>query len=321
MKIRLATRLATAIAALGVAVLAPPAGAGPVLEFPGAARMTYARTDRVASTRIPVGPHDGTSMPTLRTEGQVTRQVWTIAANRATTLDLIEPLRQQLESAGFEVLLNCETRACGGFDFRFAADVLPEPEMHVDLGDFRFLSARRVREDAPPEFVTLMVSRSSDKAYVQMVATGEGSGGTAEVALSTRGPRAEDVSAPATLAAALAEHGSAVLDGVRFQSGSASLGDAVPPILEDLAKWLQEDASRHVVLVGHTDASGSLAANIALSRKRARAVRRYLIERAGIPAGQVDAEGVGYLSPRASNETEEGRAANRRVEVVLAPDG
>jgi outer membrane protein OmpA-like peptidoglycan-associated protein len=72
-----------------------------------------------------------------------------------------------------------------------------------------------------------------------------------------------------------------------------------------------------VAIVGHTDASGGLEANIALSRKRAQAVRNVLIEAFGVPAAQIQAEGVGYLSPRASNLTEAGRTQNRRVEVML----
>jgi len=70
--------------------------------------------------------------------------------------------------------------------------------------------------------------------------------------------------------------------------------------------------------VGHTDNSGSLAANVALSKDRAAAVRKRLIEKLGVPAEQLTAEGAGWLSPRTSNLTPEGREKNRRVEAVLA---
>jgi OOP family OmpA-OmpF porin len=72
-----------------------------------------------------------------------------------------------------------------------------------------------------------------------------------------------------------------------------------------------------VILVGHTDASGGLDGNIALSRKRAESVRQRMTDRYGIPAAQVDAQGVGYLSPRASNLSDTGRDQNRRVEVMM----
>ena len=72
-----------------------------------------------------------------------------------------------------------------------------------------------------------------------------------------------------------------------------------------------------VLLVGHTDAAGGLEANIALSRRRAASVVAHLVGELGVSRAQVSAEGVGYLVPRASNLTDQGRAENRRVEVVL----
>jgi hypothetical protein len=70
--------------------------------------------------------------------------------------------------------------------------------------------------------------------------------------------------------------------------------------------------------VGHTDAEGGRDSNIALSEARAEAVRRHLIDvTLGVNPAQLDAAGIGYLAPRATNETAGGREANRRVEVVL----
>jgi outer membrane protein OmpA-like peptidoglycan-associated protein len=72
-----------------------------------------------------------------------------------------------------------------------------------------------------------------------------------------------------------------------------------------------------VALVGHTDTSGGLETNIVISRRRAEQVRSVLLGQYDVPREQVTAEGVGYLSPRASNLTEAGQQANRRVEVVV----
>jgi OOP family OmpA-OmpF porin len=72
-----------------------------------------------------------------------------------------------------------------------------------------------------------------------------------------------------------------------------------------------------VALVGHTDALGSLAGNTDLSRARAVSVRERLIAEYAVPAAQLTAEGVGYLAPRATNQTEDGRARNRRVEAIV----
>jgi len=69
--------------------------------------------------------------------------------------------------------------------------------------------------------------------------------------------------------------------------------------------------------VGHTDAEGSLDGNIALSRRRAASVLERLVTAYQVDRRQMEAQGMGYLAPIASNLTEEGREANRRVEVIV----
>jgi OOP family OmpA-OmpF porin len=71
------------------------------------------------------------------------------------------------------------------------------------------------------------------------------------------------------------------------------------------------------VLVGHTDATGGLEINISVSRRRAASVVERLVAAYNVPRAQIAAEGVGYLAPRATNLTDAGRTANRRVEAVL----
>ena len=111
--------------------------------------------------------------------------------------------------------------------------------------------------------------------------------------------------------------GHVVLKDLDFASGAGALSDRSYATLEALAAYLKANPARVVALVGHTDATGSLEANTALSRKRAEAVRARLIGKYEVPGGQVVAQGAGYLAPVASNLTQAGREANRRVEAVL----
>lgn len=74
-------------------------------------------------------------------------------------------------------------------------------------------------------------------------------------------------------------------------------------------------------MIGHTDATGSLSANIALSKQRAASVRAILLSNFGLPAEQISFDGVGPAAPRADDATAAGRALNRRVEVVVSPQG
>jgi OOP family OmpA-OmpF porin len=111
--------------------------------------------------------------------------------------------------------------------------------------------------------------------------------------------------------------GFVVLEDLVFESGSSRLEEGDFDSLSALAAYLKANPGRTVTLVGHTDASGSLSGNTALSRNRALSVRERLLTTYGVPASQVTAEGAGFLAPRDTNLTEEGRARNRRVEVIL----
>ena len=88
------------------------------------------------------------------------------------------------------------------------------------------------------------------------------------------------------------------------------------PALEEMAKLLKAFPDLRVLIVGHTDSTGDREYNMGLSRRRAEAVVKSLRESYGIAASRLVPAGVGMLAPVASNRTEEGRAKNRRVELV-----
>lgn len=307
---RTAPFLAIALAlAQPIAALAQPA-TSLSLEFSGPSTVSAERQEVLGSYRLPIGPFADGKVATKLTEGRLEQKVWQLQSPGTTTLQLIAPLRQQLTEAGFRILFECETAACGGFDFRYGIEVLPEPDMHVDLGDFRFLSAERA--GTAPEYLSLMISRSATLSFVQMTRVG----GAEPTPLKVTASAVTTVPA-ATLAETIEAGGAVVLEGLIFGAGSADLAAGDLPSLTALAAYMKAHPDRAITLVGHTDAAGSLGPNVALSKERAQAVRQRLIEVYGIPAGQIGAEGVGYLAPRFSNLTEEGRARNRRVEAML----
>jgi OOP family OmpA-OmpF porin len=132
-----ATAVVTILSCIPIPAAAIEAG------FPATATQTASVTEALGSYALPIGPWADGSMLTQRVEGRVVRNAWRIASPGATTLELLSPLRAGIEAEGFRLLYDCVTRDCGGFDFRYGMDVLPEPDMHVDLGDFRYLAAVR----------------------------------------------------------------------------------------------------------------------------------------------------------------------------------
>ncbi|MFO0749157.1 MAG: OmpA family protein [Myxococcota bacterium] len=107
--------------------------------------------------------------------------------------------------------------------------------------------------------------------------------------------------------------------GVIFSSGSSTLLAPAFPKLDQVAEFLKQTGlERKVLIEGHTDSAGPDASNLLLSTARAESVRSYLVTR-GVDAARVSAIGMGESKPVATNNTAEGRANNRRVEIVLAP--
>ncbi|MBW6505286.1 MAG: OmpA family protein [Rhodobacteraceae bacterium] len=322
--------LAAAFAFAAVA----PASAEIALVLPASAERTAVRVEPMASYALAIGAMRAGEARQIALEGRLSHSAWRLRDTRDSSLQILQGLRAQILAAGYTVEFECETDGCGGFDFRYALKLLPEPEMHVDLGDFRYLAAVR-GEGAGAEHLALVVSRSTgsgfvhltqivpadsggDPAAVQAAPAAEPGAGPIEVAPLGTSPVPETPTAEvAALAARLETAGGAVLDDLAFETGAATLSPGGYTSLAALAAYLAANPARQVTLVGHTDAVGALAGNIALSRKRAEAVRARLLEAHGVNPAQVGAEGAGWLAPRASNLTEAGRALNRRVEVVL----
>lgn len=104
--------------------------------------------------------------------------------------------------------------------------------------------------------------------------------------------------------------------GIYFDTGRSELKPESNAAITEIAKLLKADATLKVYIVGHTDNVASLDLNMRLSQARAEAVVQALITQHGISANRLIGRGAGPLSPVASNDSEEGRAKNRRVELV-----
>jgi outer membrane protein OmpA-like peptidoglycan-associated protein len=105
---------------------------------------------------------------------------------------------------------------------------------------------------------------------------------------------------------------------VLFTSGKWELLPAAQIKLNEVAEALKAQSGRDIVVEGHTDSQGTPASNLELSKKRADSVREYLVGR-GIETGRIRSEGLGQTRPIADNSNPEGRANNRRVEIVVQP--
>jgi outer membrane protein OmpA-like peptidoglycan-associated protein len=286
-------------------------------------------------------------------EGRHTRIIYAAPAERSS-LEVFHNYQQALTEGGFEILFTCSGEECGERGL-FAGELLYAPDKRLrTLGpvtEFAFsfplqpfyLAARLPRDDGDIH-VSLYVARENFDAFpethnralvlLDVIEPGtledriDPNGGTdaigveATVLLGLESP--PDAGWAGIAAAesddierALREAGRVAIYTIAFDSGKARLTEESYPALGEIADVLNRNPNLSLFVVGHTDNEGSYQYNLNLSRQRAEAVVTALVEREEIERSRLDPAGVGMLAPVASNETEAGRARNRRVELVV----
>ncbi|MGI8725563.1 MAG: OmpA family protein [Methyloceanibacter sp.] len=234
-------------------------------------------------------------------EGRITRIAYK-TGHGPSILEVARNFETQLSKAGFDTLLSCTTDQCGGIPFTEALDTLPIPQMWVDGFDYRYFSSRKATE-AGETFATVLVSKNNDEIYAQLVVTVVG-------AIENKMIDA------AAMAKELGETGHIALYGIYFDTDKAAIKPESAPTLAEIAKLLGAQPALNVFIVGHTDNQGTHEYNLDLSQRRAKAVAAALASAYKIPPKRMRTAGVGFLAPVAANSSDEGRALNRRVELV-----
>ncbi len=168
-------------------------------------------------------------------------------------------------------------------------------------------------EDGGLQHVTLKITRGNSEIWAHV----SGSGNQYEIHLVEKELMKQDVVADAkSLAGSIQQTGKASVYGIYFDTGKSEIKAESEPALAEIAKMLKADAGLRLYVVGHTDNVGTFDSNIKLSNARADAVVKALVGKYGLAAARLLPFGAGPTSPVQSNATEEGRAKNRRVELV-----
>ncbi|HUS55226.1 MAG TPA: OmpA family protein [Thermohalobaculum sp.] len=314
-------------AALAIcAAFAAPAQEVPTTPDPGApdGAVITAHSDRPYDRyELPIGSYSGNVANSRAIDGRVIWSSFRLDASDVSTAEVMAGYRARLSALDFDPIFDCATAGCGGFDFRFAVQLLPAPAMLIDTADFAQFSASRPAgpglDGNATTYVSVLVSRVLGAVYIQTVLIEPGNPGRAIAAA----PEPDAAAQPVILAQdeeslieRLTQFGHVPVQGLVFETGGAALSASSASALETLAQLLSRNPALAVVIVGHSDNQGGLDANIALSKRRAEAVLMALVDR-GVAAARLEAHGAGYLAPVTTNATEDGRTLNRRVELVL----
>jgi outer membrane protein OmpA-like peptidoglycan-associated protein len=164
---------------------------------------------------------------------------------------------------------------------------------------------------------TLRIAKDGKEAWIAVQTSNIPSGMFITMNIIEREAMKQDVVMNAdAMAQGLSDTGQVAIYGIYFDTAKSDLKPESEPALAEIGKLLQDHPELKVYIVGHTDMVGDAAANVKLAQARAQAVMNALVGKNGIASTQMIPFGAGPYAPVATNKTEEGRAKNRRVELV-----
>jgi len=272
-----------------------------ISRYPGSAIDGYSQKE-FDEYELPLSKAaDGKYAKTQHVEGKVTAIHYNAPSGRSA-LEIYRNYEAALQKAGFQTLFSCGPRLCGEPP---PAGAYPLDDAFGNYSDqTRYLAAKLSRPQGDV-YVALWVYDSSFdiKQFLAIVESKPMESGLVSVSAEALGGD-------------IRRNGHAAVYGIYFDTGKAEVKPESDAALKEIAHLLQEDPQLKLYVVGHTDNQGVLDMNLELSKRRADAVLTALTAKFGVAAARLHALGDGPSAPVASNDTEEGRSRNRRVELV-----
>ena len=288
-----------------------PGNSSETLTIPYKADLSYEKLSKNDIFYVITGKNDLLPEKDKPHSSMMLQQVWKIKNFSRTTDEIQKEIKNSLALNEYKIIFECDFKSCGGFKFRFNSNILNMPEMFVNLGNYKFLTAKAINYEKS-KFISYIISVGKNTGYIQINQFGD------EIEKNIKKEHSKNLSK--SLSANFNDNsGSIILEGLKFKPGSADILESDLRILSDLANFLILNKKEKIILVGHTDASGPIKSNIKLSKDRAESVQKLFVKKFNVSPNQITIDGVGFLSPIASNNTEAGREQNRRVEVIIVP--
>lgn len=286
-------------------------------EIVGYKTTEFDEANLVEAPFSPTSTNGGTGFKTV--EGHITLIYYTLPQGRST-LEVLRNYEEGLKAKGFSEVFTCATKngSCfesgqpeGGYLLGQAVgDPLTVPKLADDYVQNwfqeggRYLLARLDRQEgAVYAALYLGESSSGNVAVVRVVETKEMETGKIRVVTAKE------------IGTALSDTGKIAVYGILFDFDKDVIKPESKRALDEIAQLLTSEPDLKLRVVGHTDSQGGADYNLDLSRRRAANVVAALVSQYGIAADRLASDGAGMTQPVASNDTEEGRAKNRRVEL------
>lgn len=250
----------------------------------------------------------------LAVEGRVTKIRYEMPPGHSS-FEVSDGLATKLHGQGFQLVYDCDNAKC--FTGSLNDDYLLGQQLDTDNSDTTrystnlhyFLASLTNPQGGAPTYVSLLVGedKALTTAFVEVV----------EPVNNAPPPQAQAAGVNAEqMATQLADTGSVNIYGLHFATNSAALNPDSIPTLDQIAQLMTNQPQLRLAVVGHTDNQGGADYNLGLSQQRALTVATTLVNKYGIAPQRLEPSGRGYSQPVASNDTADGRAQNRRVELI-----
>lgn len=215
-----------------------------------------------------------------------------------------------LENNGFEIIYSCKSGECGG----------NLAKHYTSLNKFESGDNALNPAFASRYFKNYLSAKKQVKdkvIYVCIYITqGWWSFPVYRIDVIESKPKKTKMLTPEVITHSILENGSISIYGIHFDTGKTTIKTESATTLKIIADYLKFNQTKKFYIVGHTDNTGDFSSNMKLSENRAKAVVNELTNKHGVNSEQIKAYGVSSLSPVTSNLTDEGKAKNRRVEIV-----
>lgn len=275
-----------------------------ISRYEGSYIKAYEQVD-YDRAKFPSG-RDDDELQTTTLEGKLTKILYVVPEG-ISVLQVQRNYQLALQDAGFEILYEYDEKK---LDSDYITGMEKDASYYGKEGSY--LLARKSHEEGDI-YVSVATSESRYHDgldnHLRVLEEKPMSTGKVEVEVSAEA-MAKDID----------EKGSVRIYGIHFDTDKATIKKKSESTLAEIASLLEQKPELNLGVVGHTDATGSEEHNMDLSKRRADAVVEFLTSKYNISADRLKSRGVGPWAPMASNEDNDGRARNRRVELVKIVD-
>ncbi|MCF8036151.1 MAG: OmpA family protein [Desulfobacteraceae bacterium] len=288
-----------------------------ISRFPGSTIVYHEQVDFGEYVLALGGLDDERNLSESRSvAGQVTRIQYSAPEDRST-YEVYHNYASALKEAGFEILFSGTSQELSWrwtyvlYESEGGVNPLPPDVLEKNLlmseDDFRYLSGELSRAGDGNVYVALTVSQTqpADGPGIQLDIVEEKSMEKDKITIDAD-----------TMASEIDRSGAVSIQEIYFDTGKARLKDESEAALAEIAKFINQASGASFYVIGHTDSRGELDYNMDLSESRAESVVEALATNYNVDANRLTPKGVGPLAPIATNDTQEGRAQNRRVAIV-----